>query len=126
MVRKRWRRTGLCLCLSFLSLSGMAALGFAAQPESACSALQGVRLSASQIGLPTRGAEVLQARNIESSQRALGSHVPEHCRLLGVVRAVDERAPDIRFEIAMPVGWNRKALMFGGGGFNGTIRTDCD
>jgi len=80
-----------------------------------------MRLSATQIGLPTGGAEVLRASSIESAERAHGSHVPRHCRLLGIVRAVDKRAPDIRFEVAMPVGWNRKALMFGGGGFNGTI-----
>jgi feruloyl esterase len=63
----------------------------------------------------------MQARVVESARGANGSYVPRHCRLSGTVRSVDDRAPDIRFEVAMPFGWNGKALMLGGGGFNGTI-----
>jgi feruloyl esterase len=34
---------------------------------------------------------------------------------------VDPAAPDIRMQVALPTTWNQKALMFGGGGYDGTI-----
>ncbi len=40
-------------------------------------------------------------------------NAPAFCRVLGVV------APDIRFEVDLPAGWNRRLYMFGNGGFAG-------
>ena len=40
--------------------------------------------------------------------------VPEHCRVSGLI------PPEIRFEINLPSGWNRRLYMHGNGGFAGT------
>jgi feruloyl esterase len=34
---------------------------------------------------------------------------------------VDPAAPNILFRVALPTSWNQKALMYGGGGFDGSI-----
>jgi hypothetical protein len=39
----------------------------------------------------------------------------------GEINPVDPDAPKIMFQVALPAKWNEKALMFGGGGFNGRI-----
>jgi hypothetical protein len=36
---------------------------------------------------------------------------------------VDATAPKIKFQVNLPENWNRKAMMFGGGGYDGTIAT---
>jgi hypothetical protein len=46
---------------------------------------------------------------------------PEHCLVSGEIAPVDPTAPNIRFNLALPTTWNTKALMFGGGGLNGSI-----
>jgi feruloyl esterase len=39
--------------------------------------------------------------------------VPEHCRVSGLI------APEVRFELNLPVNWNRRFYMHGNGGFAG-------
>jgi feruloyl esterase len=39
----------------------------------------------------------------------------------GIIWPVDPMAPPINFRLALPEKWNSKALMFGGGGFNGSV-----
>ncbi len=39
--------------------------------------------------------------------------VPEHCRVSGVIPS------EIRFEVNLPTGWNRRFYMHGNGGFAG-------
>ncbi|WP_457355548.1 tannase/feruloyl esterase family alpha/beta hydrolase [Sphingomonas sp. UYP23] len=34
---------------------------------------------------------------------------------------IDQKAPSIKMELDLPAAWNGKAMMFGGGGFDGTI-----
>ncbi len=41
------------------------------------------------------------------------ANAPEFCRVLGQVQ------PEIRFEVALPVAWNRRLYMFGNGGYAG-------
>lgn len=41
--------------------------------------------------------------------------------VLGHIRPVDPNAPNIRFQLNLPANWNNKIMMFGGGGYNGTI-----
>lgn len=88
----------------------------ATTPARPCAELSGVRVPAPAIGLPTRGAEVTTATVIP----AAGS-VGSYCRLEAAIHPVDRTAPDIRMRLAIPDGWNRKVMMFGGGGYNGTI-----
>ncbi|WP_307135332.1 tannase/feruloyl esterase family alpha/beta hydrolase [Streptomyces aurantiacus] len=45
----------------------------------------------------------------------------KYCQVDAEIRPVDPAAPDIRMRIDLPYDWNRKAMMFGGGGYNGTV-----
>lgn len=109
--------------LSLAALAGWATLAASgavaadrALDVSACSALSGLAIPAAQIGLPTTGAKVTAATLI-----AAGPNTPEHCLVAGEIAPVDDAAPDIQFQVALPTQWNGKALMFGGGGYNGVI-----
>jgi hypothetical protein len=41
--------------------------------------------------------------------------------VLGVIHPVDASAFDIKFQVNLPTTWNLKTLMYGGGGYNGSI-----
>jgi feruloyl esterase len=79
-----------------------------------CARLQGLRIEAGAIALPTSGAEVTAATAISDANGA-------HCRVMGAIRPVDPSAPAILFQANLPERWNGKALQFGGGGYNGRI-----
>ncbi len=86
----------------------------------ACAALVNREIPASEIGLPTRGAQVATAAVVPASG-AGASTIPEHCLVSGRIAANDPTAPDILFRVAMPTTWNTKAVMTGGGGYNGFL-----
>ena len=46
--------------------------------------------------------------------------------MLGAIHPIDKEAPDIHFEVNLPVIWNQKALQMGGGGFNGILVTGLE
>ena len=98
---------------------GFYSMGATASSIERCDALAGALLPASKIGLPTRGAEVVETNFFEAD--ADGAKLPNYCWVSGAIRPLDQTAPDIRFEIAMPANWNSRALMLGGGGFDGVI-----
>lgn len=75
---------------------------------------------ADRIGLPTSGARVTAAVAVAASGVGAAAK-PEHCLVSGEISPVDPAAPVIRFALALPEAWNGKALMFGGGGLNGSI-----
>jgi carboxylesterase type B len=86
----------------------------------ACDQLAGMALPAASIGLPSGGGTVTTAVLVAAS--GTGARViPEHCLVTGTIAPVDATAPDITFRVALPTEWNRKAMMFGGGGFDGSI-----
>ena len=91
----------------------------AVQPV-ACAQLAGTAIPASAIGLPTSGGAVATAAVVAASGTG-ASAVPEHCLVNGAISPVDRTAPEIRFRVALPVIWNTKVVMFGGGGFDGSI-----
>ena len=104
------------------ALSLPAALPAAGQPRApaeACAALAGMRVPPSAITLPTSGASVTAARLVPATEA--GNMNGEHCRVMGAIAPVDPQAPEIRFQANLPAHWNRKALQFGGGGYNGRI-----
>lgn len=86
----------------------------------ACADLPGLEIPAASIGLPTRGATVTAAAVVPAAGSG-ATLVPEHCLVSGRIAPVDTTAPDILFRVALPAAWNEKALMFGGGGFDGSI-----
>ena len=92
----------------------------AAASPLACEQLAGMSVPASAIGLPTSGASVTGASVVAASGTG-ASAVGEYCLVAGKISPVDKTAPDILFKVALPATWNSKVVMFGGGGFNGSI-----
>lgn len=90
--------------------------GFAA----GCNELPGTRIPASAIALPTSGASVTAATLIPGGGTAPQVNGP-YCDLNVEIAPVDPSAPTIKMRIALPEQWNGKAMMYGGGGYNGTI-----
>lgn len=93
-----------------------------AQPTLAasCSELNGAQMPAAAIMLPTSGATVTAAAAVPGGGTAPQTFGP-YCELDVAIAPVDPSAPTIKMKIALPDAWNQKAMMFGGGGYNGTI-----
>lgn len=85
-----------------------------------CAQLAGMAIPAASIGLPTTGATVTTAVVVAPTGSGVTA-TPEYCLVNGAIAPVDSTAPKILFRVALPTVWNTKALMFGGGGFNGSI-----
>ena len=88
----------------------------------ACVELNRLTIAANFIGMPTSGAAVSSAAVVPAAGAGNGA-VAEYCKVMGDISPVDATAPKIRFQVNLPANWNRKALMFGGGGYNGVIAT---
>jgi hypothetical protein len=84
--------------------------------QAPCANLSGMAIPASAIGLPTTGGSVTSAAAVAAT-----GTVAEHCLVNAAIFPVDPSAPNILFRVALPTSWNQKALMYGGGGFDGTI-----
>lgn len=94
--------------------------GAAREPVRNCDELVGVQIPAGAIGLATTGGEVTAAAVVAASGEGATS-VGEYCLASAALHPVDATAPDILMQVALPMHWNSKAVMFGGGGYNGTI-----
>ena len=66
----------------------------------ACESLQGLTVSSTSIGLPTRGATVVDAERIESKPRTVADNgesilpLPAYCRRAGEIASSDDEAPE--------------------------------
>jgi feruloyl esterase len=71
----------------------------------------------SQIGEPVSGIE------FDSKWVPATGNTPAHCMINGNILPVDKSATarPIRFGVALPENWSRRAVQLGGGGMNGTI-----
>ena len=87
-----------------------------------CAELNGMTIAAGSIGLPTTGA-VVTGTTVVPAAGSGATAVGEYCRVLGDINPVDPAAPKIKFQVNLPTQWNGKTMMFGGGGYNGTIAT---
>ena len=85
-----------------------------------CGDLIGMAVPASAIALPTSGALVTAAVVVPAGGTAPKTF-GEYCRVSAEINPVDPSAPKIMMQVALPTAWNRKAMMFGGGGYNGSI-----
>ena len=83
-----------------------------------CGDLVGKRIPAGAMSLPTRGGRVTAAAQ---ETAVLDQVVVEFCQVDATLFSVDRSAPDIKMRVDLPNAWNRKAMMYGGGGYNGTI-----
>lgn len=92
------------------------------QAPLSCVQLNGMPIPAASIGLPTTGATVTSTEVVAATGTGTAA-VGEYCKVLGDINPVDPTAPKIKFQLNLPTNWNNKAMMFGGGGYNGTIST---
>ncbi|MCR5863757.1 tannase/feruloyl esterase family alpha/beta hydrolase [Aquincola sp. J276] len=86
----------------------------------ACAELAGMTVPAARIGLPTSGATVTSA-TVEAAGGTAPKTFGEYCKVMAEIAPVDPAAPKILMQLNLPATWNGKALMLGGGGYNGTI-----
>src|SRR5260370_7514566 len=92
----------------------LAAPGRAALAKT-CAELNGTSIPASEIGLPTSG------RDVTTTTVAATATMGEYCKASVAIHPVDKTAPDILAQVNLPAGWNGKACMQGGGGYDGSI-----
>jgi Tannase and feruloyl esterase len=85
-----------------------------------CQRMMGLSVASSAIALPTSGAVVTSATVVPASGTGSTAR-PEYCLVAGDIKPVDTSAPSIKFNLALPTNWNSKAMMFGGGGMDGSI-----
>lgn len=107
-------------CMAALALAACGGSGGSAQAPLSCTELAGMAIPASAIGLPTTGGTVTAATTVAASGTG-SAQVPEHCLVSASLAPVDTQAPRILLRVALPASWNGKALMYGGGGFDGSI-----
>lgn len=93
-----------------------------------CEQLVGVTIPANSIGVglhpsgnSTNGAVVTSAVVTDGS--TLPVPAGSFCKVFGKIYPLDINAPVINFALNLPVNWNHKAMMFGGGGYNGVLTT---
>jgi feruloyl esterase len=84
----------------------------------ACAALDHLAIPASVMSLPTTGGRVESASDMTS---VVSGRTVQYCHVDADLFAVHPDAPAIMMSLDLPYGWNHKAMMFGGGGFDGTI-----
>ncbi len=110
----------LVRCSLPLASLALALLASQSAQAATCPELLGREIPAQAIGLPTSGARVTAATPV-----AGGGSAPQtfgaYCDVSAEIRPVDPATPAIRMRLVLPEQWNRKAMMFGGGGYNGTV-----
>ena len=83
-----------------------------------CAGLARTSIPASVMSLPTTGGRVTSAAVMTS---VISGETITYCQVDADISPVDPSAPHIRMRVDLPRDWNRRAMMFGGGGYNGTI-----
>ncbi|UJW30337.1 tannase/feruloyl esterase family alpha/beta hydrolase [Saccharothrix sp. AJ9571] len=83
-----------------------------------CAGLEQLSIPASVISLPTTGGRVTST-SVKTT--VLSGVTITYCQVDASISPVDPSAPEIKLRVGLPHGWNRQAMMFGGGGYNGTI-----
>jgi feruloyl esterase len=89
-------------------------------PADACAALQKTTVPMADIALPTSGARVTGTTLVAPAGTGALA-VGEYCQVRGEIDPVDRTAPPIRFDLALPSAWNRKAIQLMGGGYDGVL-----
>ncbi|MFH8469013.1 tannase/feruloyl esterase family alpha/beta hydrolase [Streptomyces sp. NPDC017991] len=120
------RKTGVRVAVTLAAVAALVGTTPNARPATAdsavdavrCEALAGFRIPASVISLPTGGGRVNAASEMTET---IGGTSVTYCRVDAALLPVDPTAPDIHMRVALPLEWNRRSMMFGGGGYNGTI-----
>lgn len=115
---------GLCgsamiAVLVLAACAGPASIPDASTLAQSCNSLNGMQIPAASIGLPSGDARINSAKLIAAGS---ASTAPvDYCQVQGSIAALTAAADPIRFQLNLPTRWNLKALMAGGGGFNGSL-----
>jgi hypothetical protein len=109
-------------CLVSLGLTWVPS-AIALDSKTACAGLNNLAIPAATIGLPTTGGKVTSTTLVPANGLPGAKAIGEYCKVLGEINPVDPNAYKIKFQLNLPTGWNNKVMMFGGGGFDGTIAT---
>lgn len=116
---------GLVACSTLLAACGGSGnVAIPAVPDKtslaqACPGMAGKTVSATQIGLASGSATVSSAVLVPAVTTAPA--FAEYCKVQGSIAPLTAGADPIRFQLNLPTTWNEKAVMVGGGGFNGTL-----
>ena len=86
-----------------------------------CTALGALTIPASDVGKPTKGAVIESATLI--AKAAPENRNGEFCKVIGLIKPMDQKAPDIQFEVNLPSEWNGRTLQLGGGAYDGNLVT---
>ncbi|MFJ9085506.1 tannase/feruloyl esterase family alpha/beta hydrolase [Streptomyces sp. NPDC102384] len=97
-----------------------ATAGATAGAPAECAELTQLAIPASSLGLPTSGGRVTEAETVPASGTGSGA-IGAYCQVDAELFPVDPEAPNIGMRVALPAEWNGKAMMFGGGGYDGAI-----
>lgn len=93
-----------------------------------CPLLVGMRFAPADGGRPvqiTAAQVVPQSAAGQGAQGEALPALPAYCKVSGVIdprKGADGRAYGIRFEVNLPLAWNGRFLLQGGGGLNGSVR----
>ncbi|SFN06947.1 feruloyl esterase [Streptomyces sp. cf124] len=99
--------------------------GAATGPPARCGELAERAIPADALGLPTSGGRVTGTKTVPAT--GTGSQtIGEYCQVDAELFPVDPEAPNIEMRVALPAEWNGKAMMFGGGGYDGAIPSLTD
>lgn len=85
-----------------------------------CADMARLAVPSSAIGLGTSGATVRNVVEVPAGGAAPKAH-GEYCGVSVDINPVDPQAPKIAMQLALPAAWNGKAMMLGGGGYNGAV-----
>lgn len=120
---------GLLLAAGALAACSTNASQSSSDNGRACTDLTGTSIPASEIGLPTRGGQVTEAKLIPAKGNGTKA-VAEYCEVGAILFSVDTgvgsesttvAAPDIKLKVGLPTNWNGKSFMQGGGTYDGYL-----
>ncbi|MCX7676925.1 MAG: tannase/feruloyl esterase family alpha/beta hydrolase, partial [Alteraurantiacibacter sp.] len=133
---KHWHKLGMAALLATatataLPASGQASSGSqAAAPSGASTTASAERCGdafrqAAGNGLEITAVSLVQAQPATTTPFGPQSALPQHCLVEGIInRRIGAGGVEygIGFQLALPLEWNGRYLLMGGGGLNGTIR----
>jgi hypothetical protein len=71
----------------------------------------------------TKATAMVVAPNGPTPAATVTPAMPDFCKVIGKISPVDSKAPDIQFQVNLPINWNKRSVQYGGGGFNGVLIT---
>jgi Tannase and feruloyl esterase len=125
---------GMLGMLAYAAAGPARATPLGSTAEEACPALVKAAPSAAAIGLTNGPAVIDSAALVAAVPFAVAERgptpgaritpaTPSFCKVLGHLKPIDPSAPNINFQINLPLDWNGRSVQYGGGGFNGVLIT---